>query len=934
MQTKSRLATKKVRGNGKTLNLDMLENWLHLSCAVSFRFQDQERGGLLLQKGKDSFGVVGFELVGVDPASFGPKLTNILDGFEDGLKDIPFGERYTFSLGSHRSDRERLAELMELRRTAPLEEVQLLLTSEAARIQELARLGVRKPKTMRVYCTIPLGGTSEEANGFTQQFLLQVQSLLSKVGGQAEEFEQKQVQKLLRRMYTSARASLRRLTERFKLKIRWLSSEEIWADQWRRLNNSPPPPIPQLLIMDKNGIREEMTVNVHATTLLLESRPILTQERIKIKGRHVAVLYFLSKPGGFTDEQNQLRYLWEAIARDDFYDVEVYTQVSPADEKLAKLALEQMYKSSNAAANYSKDRNSMDAVSELKVKEASSAQTLLAAGASALQTATIIVIHRDSEEDLAEACSAVSNYFRLPARVVRELDCPHEFWLQTLPICADRMLEKPCDCRQVYFSNEVSALLPIVCNRPVDSTGVEFLAEESGTPLFLNMFTTMPFRNMLLLGITRSGKSVVLSGLITTALALSIPVVVMDYPKPGGSSTFSDYTHFIAAAEYMDTGREYLNIFEPLDLRKLALSEEIISERLADYQMSIIATIKAMILGRDAIDATITGQIKNIVGLAISAFFADPAIQARSAAALRDGLGSPAWADSPCMPDFLRFFDPAFLDIDITDSTTKAALNYCRNRLKYWISSPVGSRLSKPSSVCSTAPLLVFALRNVTDLDDLAVLSLVNLGASMRRSMSAPTSLMILDEAAIYFESPEITEVIARLCVNGGKSGIHVIISSQTPGPIAKSKSGAKILENLNTKLIGIIAGNAIPSYMSIFQYEADQIAPNASDAFAPDNEQIYSRWILDDQDHRTRVRYYAPFLTLAAAANNQEEEFARQQIMSKYPDKYEGLAAFSRLLVASIRRRQTPDKLLSEFFPEHFPVAPKMSVSSDKLAS
>ena len=69
---------------------------------------------------------------------------------------------------------------------------------------------------------------------------------------------------------------------------------------------------------------------------------------------------------------------------------------------------------------------------------------------------------------------------------------------------------------------------------------------------------------------------------------------------------------------------------------------------------------------------------------------------------------------------------------------------------------------------------------------------------------------MFIDEAPILFEYPTISEMVARLCANGAKAGIKVIISAQDPDMIARLPSDPKILQNLSTRLIGRIQPSAI----------------------------------------------------------------------------------------------------------------------------
>ena len=101
----------------------------------------------------------------------------------------------------------------------------------------------------------------------------------------------------------------------------------------------------------------------------------------------------------------------------------------------------------------------------------------------------------------------------------------------------------PFNRRLIYLSGEVPGLLPLVRTRKGDDDGFELIASAGGTPVFLNLYTQ--HKNLGLFATTRAGKSVMASGIITQALAHGMPVVAMDYPKPDGTSTFTDYTKFM-----------------------------------------------------------------------------------------------------------------------------------------------------------------------------------------------------------------------------------------------------------------------------------------------------------------------------------------------------------------------------------------------------
>jgi hypothetical protein len=294
--------------------------------------------------------------------------------------------------------------------------------------------------------------------------------------------------------------------------------------------------------------------------------------------------------------------------------------------------------------------------------------------------------------------------------------------------------------------------------------------------------------------------------------------------------------------------------------------------------------------------------VRSLLNLALTAFFADAGIKERYKQAISHGFGSAAWQKTPTLQDFLYFCSPEHLQLDSISGRVDDALSQIQLRLRFWLSSRVGKSISAPSSFPTDAQLLVFALRNLSDNEDAAVLSLSAYSAALRRALSSPASIFFIDEAPILFEFDQISDLVGRICANGAKAGIRVILSAQDPDTIAKSKAASKILQNLSTRLIGRIQPVAVDSFISILKYPRDVISRNATESFFPRKEGIYSQWLLDDNGIYTFCRYYPGYEQLAAVANNPNEQTARQEAMLLYRDKYEAISVFARQLVASLR--------------------------------
>jgi hypothetical protein len=207
-----------------------------------------------------------------------------------------------------------------------------------------------------------------------------------------------------------------------------------------------------------------------------------------------------------------------------------------------------------------------------------------------------------------------------------------------------------------------------------------------------------------------------------------------------------------------------------------------------------------MVLGnRRGESQVLMDTVRSLIALALKAFFGDELIRDRYAAAYTNGFGSPEWQAMPTLHDLLGFCSHERLRLDSLTGDTKAGLETIRLRLRFWLSSRVGQALAQPSTFRSDAQLLIFALRNLSNDEDAAILSLSAYSAALRRALASPASIFFIDESPILFEFDAIAALVGRLCANGAKAGIRVILSAQDPDTIAKSPSGSKIFRLLRT---------------------------------------------------------------------------------------------------------------------------------------
>jgi hypothetical protein len=729
--------------------------------------------------------------------------------------------------------------------------------------------------------------------------------------GQEKQIEQERHEIAFAKAFTDGFLNWEQiLVNRMGLDLRPLTERELWEHLWRQFNSSNPPAIPQLLVMSDRGLEERVNTQVHLKTLLLErpdSIPFADNGFVHLKGEYIGVLTFMDKPGGWVSKGKQMRYLWEAIARDSVANTEVFCQFTRANETIVKANMQRVTKQSIVSQEQSASLNNINVNASLKQQKAVKAQEALYEGAMPINVAVAVLIRRPNLIALDDACRYFCSCFHRPAWVERETEYAWLMWKQTLPVTVGNLLAQPFPRRHVYLSDEAVAFTGCVMPRSVDETGFELITEEGGMPLYIDV---RKHRNIGIFATTRAGKSVLVSAVLSQALCHNQQIVALDFPKPDGTSTFTDYTHFIGElGAYFDISKESSNLLELPDLR--AFDSEQAEERLRDFKSFVESALMTMVFGASQHDLSSSERqlrqlIRALLVPVVNSFFDDEQIKARYDQAIADGFGTEAWSNMPTLSDFLDYFlTVGKVDItsDVADSEQiDQATNQIVIQLRFWLNSRIGRAISRPSTFRSDARLLVFALRNLSEAEDAAILALSAYSAALRRALSSPASILFIDEAPILFEYPTISEMVARLCANGAKAGIKVIISAQDPDTIARSPSAPKILQNLSTRLIGRIQPSAVDSFVSILKYPREVIAQNAEERFFPKRESIYSQWLLDDAGIYTFVRFFPSYIQLGVVANNPDEQEARTAYMLAMSDPYKGLAAFSREMASALR--------------------------------
>ncbi|NEQ48220.1 MAG: hypothetical protein F6K00_33680 [Leptolyngbya sp. SIOISBB] len=827
--------------------------------------------------------VFGFSCKGIHDTLRPDQLMPTIEKLEAGLKELFSGSMLTFHLSSFADDSDRQSELDELIEKAPSDELKLILMSEKKRVKELAQGGIRRIKTLNIYCGITIGGddpTDADAD-LIEKILAKLIGYWERFKGNGDQVEEGRFEEIFKNAFERYLTYESLLDVKMGLDISPLSSADLWANIYRVFNVFSPPQIPNPMVFDGRHITEDVNSNIDIKSLLVQGEhgnarvPEADRAWVRVKDRYVGVMTALNKPAGFSNVRSQLRYLWDVLCRPHVIDTEVICQITPANAAMVKTQMQRLIKQSNNATLSAADHRSIDVSASLRTQKSVDAASQIIEGAIPVKVATVFLIHRKTRSKLDEACRQLAECFVLPAKVVREKELAWQYWLQCHPLASwERLLVSPFQRTMTYLSNEAPGLIPLTMTRQLSKQGFELIADEGGSPIRIDFINE--HRNIACFGTTRSGKSVAVSGMMSMFLAHGHPIVALDYPKPDGSSTFTDYTKFLEPnAAYFDIGRESNNLMEMPNFSGLSPEER--NERFQDYKAFLESALVTMVLPSTDGQMLLEQTIRSLLGRALTIYFKDPDINARYKAAEQDGFGSAAWSHTPTLHDFVRFCTPQVLDVENKASADiEAALGHINLQLEYWLNSRIGAAIARPSSFPTDSQLLVFALRNLSNENEAAILSLSAYSAALRRALSSPKSIFFIDESPILFEYPVISQLVGRLCANGAKAGIRVILSAQDPDTIMNSVAGAKVMQNMNIKLIGRIQSVAVDSFVKLLNYERTIIARNASEAFFPKRSGLYSNWLVDIDGHSIYARYYPGPVQIAIVANNPDEQYAR----------------------------------------------------------
>ena len=377
------------------------------------------------------------------------------------------------------------------------------------------------------------------------------------------------------------------------------------------------------------------------------------------------------------------------------------------------------------------------------------------------------------------------------------------------------------------------------------SANTELIAEDGGSPISINPFSG--HRHIGIFAQQGSGKTVLALDILTHALAADIPVFALDHPRIDGSSTLRGYTHALGG-DYTNVLFEDGNLFELTDLG--------CRDNLSDL---LATTLQGMVVGNSDDPCLIT-HCREVLSLVLRQFFDNPSIQKRYTNAIEGAIGSKAWADTPTLRDFLPFCTPEALVSQGDSQKVGQICEIITQRLTFWLNSHIGRAIASPSTQQKNSNLQVFAVREDSSPDspvEQVALQLVALHFILQSAYVTPQSVVFIPKLSKLCTSHILSDLIARICACGAKFGIRVILADQSIVPVSEVRESEKILQNLETILIGRTPRAEIQTLTTVLGLPPNLLYRNTCHSFVPDKQDSYSKWLVTQNDTHTLARHY-----------------------------------------------------------------------------
>ena len=917
MKAKIRESSAKIRGQKRRRK--PIEYELDIEDFVSFECISGSPGACLLsKKGKDHQFRFAFEVTTLNPTMTEVMMESTISRLESALKALPGTETLTIVQETKPNNRQRLRYYKKLLAGAPNRLFAEIVKSAASPGSYFVNLSDRekknrakskyKSKTTTLYVTVTPSSLVRQTRSekIATNVATKLRTAWEGFTGNVTTDAPGKIKNLFKEAVIGFE-NWKNVLSQIGVNFRALTVEEIALKQWEEFNTTEMTTIPQVITWDGESLKYNATDDTHITSWIFsDARSVPRAHRDFVYQEHqngeifTGIVTLRDKPAGWANVSDALLYLYGKT--DHLHNYKIVTTLTKGSIGLAQRSVEVQQRQAIDAITAAQKRNLPTTTSQQIQNDADEAAANLYSGNAPIKMSICIVIRESSYEDLMTACRQTESQFPLPTKFVMELDYTYTTWFQCCTgLVYERPLFKPYDRSKSFFCSNIPPFMPLMGTTSIDKEGLEFHVDGELTPYYIDIINGT-LRHMLFVSRTRGGKSVLFSQILLLAMCSDVPMVVVDYPREDGDSTFGPITHLAGKdGAYLNILKESNNFLEPPDLS--AIDDDSIGDRITAVQEYALDILMIIVFGSSSgPEDREKRTAKLILVKVLTRFYEDPDIAHRFKLSAADEIGGPDWANQPTLHDLIQLCTVDTVRqvmLDVVEEHVQA-IGEIRLALSAFTDTTVGRSMSSPTTIPRDANLIVFAFASIKNNDDAAVLMASATAAAMRRTLSSPKSILFLDEATILSDFPALLAQAARISANGAKSGIRLMMAVQTPSSLNQSKYGQVLLANMGTKFIGRLEEADLVSYEPL-KLDAETLTDNTLDSFLPNISELYSNWLIVDGGRRSFVRSYAPPMLLAAVANNKEEEEAKKGFIDFYEgDVVTALREFAKELIVA----------------------------------
>ena len=946
----------KINVPGAKKDRNPIEDLIQLEDYVNFTELNGGVGAALLSDNRKFQFKYGFELTeAVHPTLPNETMQVVAEKIVDAIKAMPEDESITVVQRVVPDNSQRLKYYGRLADNAPTPLFSEFVKSAASPFQYYVNLDPHKRRTIarqrfkrkKIYIYVTATPNTSGGDGIRSKSdmvvkkAVQLTEKLLSFTGVAVETNEDTLESLFLDAQTIYENWVNTL-DQMGLRLKPMTMNDMVKAQWEEFNDTPLRELPQYIEWDGRQLRYHQYDDIHTSSWLFSdqysipkaTRNYVWRRRTNGEPAFTGVVTLKDKPAQWKTRKDQLEYLYRKCS--GLEDYSIVLSFRKASEHVVKRNVEILQRQAMDCERSAEKKGLPSTFSSRINREAAAAQEAIHDGDIPINMSLAVTITKPSVKLLETACKSFSKRFPLPATFEIEREYTAITWMQCFPQLSFKSpLFAPYRRVRGYKASCMPAFMPVMAANSPEFQGLEFITKDEMIPYYLDVLRE--HRHIMISAITRSGKSVLFAQILMLAMCSDVPMVVIDYPKEDGESTFGPITKLAGEhGAYLNIATESNNFICPPDFSALAGYEDEIARRMSEIKGFIIDIFMIIMFGANNtnIDSREQRSTKALFGNLLTEFYNNPEIKERFANAQGAPIGSPEWRNVPTLRDFTNTCTPdkikALLNLDRLDEELRLSINEINLRFRAFMETTVGRSMSSPTTIPTDAKLLVFAFKGISSNDDAAILMASASAAAMRRTLSSFASIFFMDEAAILSKFPALMAQVAKISANGAKSGIRLMIALQTPSSIAYSEFGDEIIGNISTHLIGRVAPADAKNYVKILDVPEHIIAKNTSKDFVPNIYDGYSNWLSIDKGEATFVRSYAPPLLLAAVANNRDEEAAKAAFLRAYDDPIEALRHFAIELIASAQERRmirypkTEEPLYDddtdEFFRERLP--------------